>query len=164
MCATRENYNCKCSYKPNSSSMAMMISTWSKLSSPKSFMKWDVTWSCTEIMKTTFKSSSNTEFNVKPKLVWMISITYVVDLLKLTVYLPSRGWSCHKASGRRAHGHGQTLGLMEASHRTASTERPETNCQTPTKHNKNIQLEMCYFRIAHEYTNRYYYDCYFVPF
>lgn len=31
---------------PNSSSMAMMISTWSKLSRPRSFMKWDsaVSW------------------------------------------------------------------------------------------------------------------------
>lgn len=31
---------------PNSSSMAMIISTWSKLSKPKSFMKWESAVSC----------------------------------------------------------------------------------------------------------------------
>lgn len=33
-------------HSPNSSSMAIMISTWSKLSRPRSFMKWDDVCSC----------------------------------------------------------------------------------------------------------------------
>lgn len=102
-CATRENNeiinNCKCKYKPNSSSIAMMISTWSKLSNPKSFMKWDVAWSYKDLI---IKQLICRVLEANLKYFRLICF----HVIKLMVYLPSQGWSCHRASGRRGHGHG----------------------------------------------------------
>lgn len=67
---------------PNSSSMAMMISTWSRLSSPRSFMKCAsaVSWGCTQAV------SSRSRPRPRPPRPGPRS--------------PSRGRSCRTASGR----------------------------------------------------------------
>lgn len=131
-------------YSPNSSSIAMMISTWSKLSSPRSFVKWEHVSSyeaeftpALETRQTPISDCSD----------GLLSSTDQVDNSSLFLsYIacnnkkktdqkqtnkksqvlswPSQGLSCRRAWGRTWRGLWCSLGWAAAGHHTVWTTIP----------------------------------------